>query len=121
MGFILWTLALTALVAVVGGSLIGEPTPPLSLEDKLVHFLAYVVLTFLFLLAAVWSPVRGSGRFPRATILVVLGVTIVGAAVEVAQGLVPGRQPDVTDALADVLGSGVGLAMWHSLRALLAG
>jgi VanZ family protein len=116
----LWAASFVVLALIVGGSLSAQTEPPLGVTDKLAHFAAYVALTFLFLLAAVWSPLRGLGRFPRSTVLVLLGAIALGAAIELGQGLVPGRHPDLNDALADTLGTGVGLAAWQSLRTALA-
>ena len=118
---ILWTLSVTVLVAIVWGSLIPEPVPPLGLQNKLLHFSAYLLVTFLWLLAAVWSPLRGAGRWPGSTILIVIASIAVGAAVELGQGLIPGREGDLVDALADILGTTTGLMLWARLRGLLTG
>lgn len=67
--------------------------------DKLQHLLAYMVLGFWFAVL-----------YPRQRRLSLLGLILLGAALEVAQGLVPARMASPFDGLADALG--VVLGIW---------
>jgi VanZ family protein len=106
-------LALLAGVAVVVGSLLPAPAGsdtsalPLVLPgaDKLVHGLAYAVLT-------VATAAAVSAR-NRRTLLVVAGLAVVlGAGVELAQTHVPTRTGDAFDLLANAVGAAVGAGLW---------
>lgn len=87
--------------AVTGGSLISVP-PPVSailLQDKLVHLLAYTALMLWF--AQLF-------RHDLTRLLLALGFVALGVGIEYLQGMVPSRQFDVFDMVAN--GSGVLLA-----------
>jgi VanZ family protein len=78
-----------------------------DVSDKSLHFLAYLVLTFL-----IWSIVNGNRRvnWRRATPWLVLFVIIVyGILDEWLQGYVAGRSCDVQDFYMDLAGVLVGL------------
>ena len=86
--------------------------PQFDWSDKAWHFLGYGALCGTLLLAAVWRPGRGSGRFPRAAAGVTLLVLALAWATEALQ--VPfGRDADPTDALADLAGIAVASALHH--------
>jgi VanZ family protein len=78
--------------------------------DKAQHAFAYFVTMLAVLLAAVWRPGRGPGRFPAARWLIAAGALAAGALIEVLQSAsTTNRQGDVRDWLAEV--AGVGLAL----------
>ena len=78
--------------------------------DKVQHALAYFVTMLAALLAAVWRPGRGPGRFPGARWLIAAGALACGAMIEILQSVsTTNRQGDVGDWLAEVVG--VGLAV----------
>ncbi len=83
--------------------------PVLSWNDKLMHVAIFVPFSLLW---------RLSGRSLGWTLLAGLGY---GILIEVIQGLFPGlhRSADVEDAVADFVGTVVGLALaWGLGRAL---
>ena len=73
--------------------------------DKLLHAGEYLVLGLL-LVRAVRATLRVSRPLFAATIAICL-VVVVGAADESLQSLIPGRQSDIFDLLADVLGGAI--------------
>ncbi len=107
-------LALLAAVAIVVGSLVPAPAGggpsalPVALPgaDKLVHALAYAVLTVVTAAAV-------SAR-DRRTLLGVAGLVVaLGAGVELAQTFVPTRTGDAFDLLANAVGAAVGAGLWR--------
>jgi VanZ family protein len=89
------------------------PSPSVSWFDKVWHFLGYGALCGTLLLAAVWRPGRGIGRFPRAAVGIALLVLALAWFTEALQGPF-GRDFEPTDALADLAGIGVALAVWKT-------
>ena len=88
------------------------------MSDKPWHFLAYFFTVGSLLLAAVWRPGRGAGRFPRATGWIVGAAVLVGAGLELVQGSMPNRQMELMDAAANTLGSLAALGAWAGVRKL---
>jgi VanZ family protein len=85
------------------------PTDPSELNaDKLVHFGLYFVLAAL----AVAAAMRRGARAPIAAVavIVVAAAALFGAADEIYQGRIPGRDPNPVDWAADVLGTIFGAA-----------
>jgi VanZ family protein len=87
------------------------PNLPGHPSDKLLHLAAYAVMSLL----VIWASTRG--RWRRTTGRVVLLATLICAAYgysdEVHQRFVPGRQYDLWDLGADVLGGmTAGVAVW---------
>ena len=74
------------------------------IDDKLLHFGAYAGLAFLLAAALVSSRVRRG-----VLILPLLVAAIYGCVDELSQLAVPGRQADIADWAADVLGAGAGV------------
>lgn len=73
----------------------GSDLPSQNLNDKLNHFIAYGVLSFLAIL----------GRHKVAFVWVILGAIGYGVALEVLQGVMPyGRSASTLDALANTGG-----------------
>lgn len=117
----LWVLAVLSAVATFWYSL--GPTPPGVPEftgaDKVFHGLAYGTTLVLVLLAAVWRPGRGPGRYPRVAPLVVIGAIATGGAVELLQGLTPAREPELWDWIAEILGAAAAAGAVGLLRVLM--
>jgi VanZ family protein len=112
----LWMLALVLLTATIVLSLGPAEAPnAFPYEDKLFHAAAYALLTFVILLAGVWRPGRGIGRWPAATGWTLLGVIGLGVALEVIQAFV-GRDVSAFDGLADAVGAALALGGWQALR-----
>ena len=86
--------------------------------DTVLHAAMYAAVTFAFLMAAVWRPGRGAGRFPWAVWLIPLGAVVSGALIEVLQGAFFGRDMQLLDGLADLVGVCVATGAWLLIRAL---
>ena len=94
----------------------SRPTLPVDLElglDKVAHFGAYAVLGL-----ALGRACR-LGGWPWAAALA-LGLAY-GALDELHQSFVPGREADAADWLADALGTGAGLSLYHRWRRVRSG
>lgn len=79
--------------------------------DKLVHFLAFGVWTFLY---GMVRAVRKRGR-PNLWVIFILG-TSYGLLVEFLQLVLPtNRSPELLDFIADMLGSGAAIIVLHFL------
>ncbi len=74
-----------------------------ALNDKVAHFAAYGVLGFSAFFAKVWL-------FGRQ-ILTVIALALYGAFLEVVQGLGGVRQPEIADAIANMLGAVAGFGV----------
>lgn len=106
-------LALFAALIVAISWLALSPAPPKTMNlgwDKLNHLVAFAALMFSARLA--W-PQRPAGWQLFAALLVY------GGAIELLQTLVPGRDGDWPDMLADALGLGIGLLAHAALRRLI--
>lgn len=107
----LWR-GLLALLLVVITWLALSPVPPSTVDtgwDKLNHLLAFAALAFV----CVWA----LWRQPRQWLLLSAVLLAYGGAIEIAQGLLPPRQPDGLDMLADGVGVLLGLvAAWWVAR-----
>jgi VanZ family protein len=78
--------------------------------DKLAHFLEFAVFGYLLVVAMTSSQMSLNG--PRILLILLIG-TLFAILDESFQSLVPGRQTDIFDGLADVLGVIVTLLLWH--------
>ena len=113
---LLWALVAivaTAILILSLGAPVGEGFLPGI--DKIFHATAYATLTFLVLLAGVWRPGRGHGRWPWGTTWVVVGAVLLGGSIELAQSLVT-RDPNIFDACANLVGTLVGVRLWRIIR-----
>ena len=115
---LLWTAALGLAGASCWLSLMVPGTNPKVFpgSDKIVHAVVVAAGVALFLLAAVWRPGRGPGRFPRAVPWIVLGAVILGGLIEILQGSVFDGDPELRDWVADVAGAALGLLVWFLAR-----
>jgi VanZ family protein len=106
----LWALAL---LLVVAGSLLPASSAPLRalfflhINDKLLHFLAYIVLAFL--------PTLHESR--PATGLLIIGLIFLGVLLEFGQIYSNGRSFEIADMEADAAGVLCGLLLGLPLRA----
>lgn len=116
----LWAALLAVAVYATYASLAPEVSGAQVIPDKLAHAILYLVLTSLSLLAAVWRPGRPAGSGQPARAWAVGGAVLVfGMLLESAQSLVPARQVDATDVLANAVGILVAITLWRVLRARL--
>ena len=104
---LLWGLTVVSAVLTLLLSL--GPVPPgagaFPGADKAFHGLAYFVTTLLFLFAAVWRPLRGSGPFVRFALALIIAIAASGLIVEILQGLLTQeRQAEFGDWVADATG-----------------
>jgi VanZ family protein len=90
------------------GHLLGVPT------DKLLHAVAFLVLTLLTARAVRYELPRG-GRTARVGLAVVASVAV-GVLLEVYQLALPDRSASVADAVADAIGAVLGGAVLLAVR-----
>jgi VanZ family protein len=102
---------LAAVCLVVVGSLKPEPELPMpfSSADKLYHWGGYAVLALL--------PFFAFGK--RGAWAAALSMILLGAALELAQGYVPGRTPSALDFVANTAGVFSGILAASILKALI--
>ena len=86
--------------------------PRFDWADKLWHLLGYATLCSTLLLAAVWRPGRGPGRFAWAGWRMALLVLGVAWLTEALQGPF-GRDVELLDAVADLAGVMLGFLAWR--------
>lgn len=115
---LLWSTAWALAVIDLLLSLLPQPGRVAggALPDKLIHVAAYMILTVAFLLAAVWRPGRGEGRWPNGAAAVVFATGAFGLLVEVLQGFY-GRDAEVFDVVANFLGCIAALLAWQTVVA----
>lgn len=106
-------LFICSLVAVAILSLLPPNAEPSVsfLSDKLQHASAYAWLALI-------GAIAYSSR--RANMALVVMLPIFGAAIELAQYFVPGRTPELADAIANLIGALLGLALALGARHLRA-
>ena len=81
-----------------------DALPEIHLWDKLQHLIAYGAL-------AICGTVGFQGRRPQ--LIVGIGLMVLGCGLEVAQAVIPGRNPSVIDAVANFAGITLGMtATW---------
>ena len=97
--FAAWCLGWLAVLAV---TLRPQPDLPLELSDKTWHMLGFAAMT---------ASAAGFARDHRVLLAAASWSLLMGAAVEIGQGFVPGRSPDLLDFAADALGVGLGLLL----------
>jgi VanZ family protein len=93
------------------------PGPAQSVPDWTAHVAAYAVLGLLAARAfSGGRPLVAAREVLLATIL----ATAYGVSDEIHQGFVPERNPDLRDAVSDLVGAALGAAFYRQGRALLA-
>lgn len=81
------------------------PEQPFDLFDKLVHACLFGILTYLIYRGFQYQD--KSAFFKNFSIAIAFLICVIyGIIDEIHQEYVPGRSPDITDALADILGGG---------------
>ncbi len=115
---VLWaaTVALLVLSFVLSWGPPPRFGPTFDWADKVWHFFGYAGLCASLLLAAVWRPGRGEGRFPRAGLRAAAAVLAIAWLTEALQGPF-GRDVALTDAVADLGGVAVSFLGWSYVRA----
>ncbi len=95
---LLLAVGITIVIAMLSLIRVGElPVPKISNIDKLEHAFAYLVLTFLWLLAL--------GKTKTARLLIVVICIIYGIIIEILQGLLTSyRFAELLDVVANTLG-----------------
>lgn len=96
----------------IGITILSLLPPKSGLEiqsnDKVNHFVAYACLTFCGLAA----------KFLKQAFGIVLLFILFGILMEWLQGFVPGRDQSFFDAIANMLGVGIGFIIYRSMRRL---
>lgn len=80
--------------------------------DKANHFIAYAVMSFIFMRAAIFS----NRPFAMTAVGVFLAALAFGISVEFFQSFTPTRHADARDVLANGLGAVFGIAAFKLLR-----
>ena len=78
-----------------------DALPEINMWDKLQHAMTYAVL-------AICVAVGFLARRPR--LIIGIGLIVLGCSLELAQAAVPGRDPSIGDAVANIAGVALGLA-----------
>lgn len=97
---LLWTVMIFILLTVNTGSM--ESAPKIKHFDKLVHFILFGVMAFL------WTYVSGPLQ-PRRILFVFICVSAYGAGMEWVQENYTSREFDWIDIVADVAGAAAGI------------
>ncbi|MFC7069540.1 VanZ family protein [Halobaculum lipolyticum] len=92
-----------------GGEPTGDVAPPGT--DLVVHAVGYAAVAFTMARALPPRLRRRDAVGPLAGVIVVAAA--LGTGVELAQGVVPGRDPSVLDAVANAVGAVVGTLWWR--------
>jgi len=109
-----WFLAASYAAVVLVLSLLPDTGGPGRLWDKANHFIAYAVMSFLFIRAG-----RAERHSLWTMITVAAGVSLFGAGVELLQSLTPTRKAEWLDALANALGAAFGAAVYHLFHRIM--
>jgi VanZ family protein len=84
--------------------------------DKLQHLTAFAGLSLLLCgLGTAWG-----GAMPRLAFIVLGLIALYGVVDELTQAFVPHRQPDVRDWLANMVGAGLGIAVFLLVQQMVA-
>jgi VanZ family protein len=112
-----WAFSYLALIHFASSTSLGEGVLPIPAGlDKLIHLCEFGILALLF-----WRPIRNTaaGHLKmRAALILFVFVAVNGLVDELHQSFVPGREPSLIDAAADLLGGGLAI-LWllHRERA----
>ena len=85
----------------------------IEISDKIKHFIAFLVLSFLFSLSCHFSS-KYKLQLKRLFILVGLVASFYGGVTEIIQIYVPGRSGDFYDLSLDILGVITGIYLFYS-------
>lgn len=98
------------LALIIGTSLPTVSVPSVALGDKLVHFIAYLILSVLLNLALIYQT---KSIFLKAnhTISALVISSAYGILDEFHQGFIPGRSQDIFDWVADTIGAIAGVVI----------
>lgn len=107
-GSVIWALFILVLTLTPGKSV---PDISLFSYDKLGHGFVFFVLAFL-LISGFYQSLISSSKHRAASVGVILSV-LYGLSLEVAQSMVPDRSMEFYDALANTIGSFLGLAVFY--------
>lgn len=91
----------------------SEHIPSFEFSDKAIHFLAYAGLGVLFYRA--YQTLRLKDNLKMLILASVVSASLYGISDEIHQYFVPYRNADLMDILADMLGSIIGVYIYHSL------
>jgi VanZ family protein len=114
----LWGLTAASAVTTLWFSFVAPP-PGADLfpgADRVGHAIAYFTITLSFLLAAVWRPGRGIGRFPALGRRFPLAAIAGGGVIEILQGMTAVRAAEVYDVAAEAIGITVAVAVHALIR-----
>ena len=116
-GFALFLWSAAICVVLIGSlspsdSALMRTVDGLDINNKILHFSAYVCLAIL--------PVLGIRKRNKA-LMAAASMVLLGLLVEFAQNLVPGRTPEVADEVANILGVASGIAIAFPFRRTLTG
>lgn len=82
------------------------PTPPLKNQDKILHFLEFLILAaLLYKTFSIYNI-----KYPKLT-AVIIGI-LFAAVSEIIQIYIPGRSFSSLDFLADIMGITIALVIW---------
>lgn len=101
--------------------LVGTDSPGRHGSGKQLQAAAYFVNTLAVLLAIVWRPGRGAGRFDRLALPVVVGMQLLGGLIEIVQGGFVGIDSQFTDWVADAVGITLAVMAFATLRRTVRG
>jgi VanZ family protein len=91
----------------IGTHLPGRVVPGIDVQDYVLHFGAFVGLSFL--LAWTLAALRPTRKMVLSTALIIVAYATMD---ELTQSLIPGRATELSDRVADVSGGIVGLAAY---------
>ncbi|MEX2336569.1 MAG: VanZ family protein [Fulvivirga sp.] len=108
-GSIIWAIFILILTLTPGKSI-----PDLSIfsYDKLGHAFVFFVLSFL-LISGFYEELKESVKRKNALFLGVVAAAVYGFLIEAAQSIIPNRSMEMNDAVANIVGSFFGLALFY--------
>jgi glycopeptide antibiotics resistance protein len=107
---ILWACLILAVSSIPN---LSAPGAEFKLTDKVAHFIEFSILGFLLAFALAPS---GLSLTRRKVMTVLAAGVLFGLVDETYQFFIPGREADLMDVLADTLGVGAAVLLWHVLR-----
>jgi len=107
---IVWACLILAISSIPD---LSAPRAGFKLTDKLAHFIEFGI--FGYLLSSALAP-SGLSLTRRRVIAVLAVGVLLGIVDETHQGFIPGRDMDFFDVVADGLGVGAAVVLWHVLR-----